>query len=416
VSVASAITAAAMMRHVRELSEQYPHRHTGEPDERGAAGYIADQFELSGLSVRTHELSVMGWELTAEPRLELLAPDQLELECVPFIFSGSTAADGVQGELRYVGPTDVVGIAPSWEKFAIFDAADQPRAFVVGRPSGPAIAQSGPPAGYAGTQDGPHYTWPAATVGSDDLARLQAYRSQARAVEVRLSVNARHKPAETSFIVQADLPGVGREPRGLVMIGAHHDCMGAIGFPAAADSPGACDNASGVGAVLELARYYREQSHPCDLRFLTYGGEEWNLTGSRHYVRSLRESGELSQVIGKINLDQSANGARLRVQASGADCAVTPRYDMAALARAQIDELDVEAEHEVEWRVPPQPGSDHWPYYVAGVPTYYALWDPIPNYHRGGDTADACTRDDKYELTATLARGMIDRLGELHAT
>jgi hypothetical protein len=416
VSVTSAITAEAMMRHVRVLAGRFPHRHTGEPDERGAVAYIAEQFEQLGLDTRVHELSVMGWELTAPPVLELMSPLELELECAPFIFSGSTPRDGVSGSLRYVGPTDVVGIAPAWEKYAIADQAGQPRAFVVGRPSGPAIAQSGPPAGSAGTQDGPHYTWPAATIGADDLAQLRRLNEQEHELAARLSISSRYKPGAVSFVVEANLPGSGPDPRGLIAIGAHHDSMGAVGFPSPVDSPGGCDNASGVGAVLELARHYRDNGHPCELRFLTYGGEEWNLTGSRHYVRMLHETGELGRLLGKINLDQSANGERLRVQASEAGCSVSPACDMASMARALVAELDVESNHDVEWRVPPGPGSDHWPYYVAGVPVYYALWDPIPHYHRAGDTPEACTREDKYELNVHLARSMIDLLGDLNSS
>ncbi len=34
--VSDRIVASAMMRHVRTLADDYPHRHTGEPDEAGA--------------------------------------------------------------------------------------------------------------------------------------------------------------------------------------------------------------------------------------------------------------------------------------------------------------------------------------------------------------------------------------------
>ncbi len=349
----------------------------------------------------------MGWELGSAPRLELISPEPGEIECVPFIFSGATPSDGIRGRLEYAGPTVVVGIAPPWEKYVVRDADDRPRAFVVGRPSGPAIAQSGPPAGSAGTQDGPHYTWPACVIGADDLARLHAWRREGREIEARLRIDSAYKPGVRSFVVQAYLHG---RTDAVVAVGAHHDCQGAIGMPVAADSPGGCDNASGVAAVIELARHYRESGPATSLRFLTYGGEEWNLTGSRHYVRLLQETGELGRLVAKVNVDQAANGEMLRVHAAGHAQTVRGQLDVEATARCLIAELGVERAAEVIWHVPPTPGSDHWPYFLAGVPVFYSLWDPIPHYHRAGDTAAACVRDDKYELNIALVKSMIDAL------
>jgi hypothetical protein len=400
VSIAAGIEVDAMMDHVRVLAGQFPHRHTGEPDELGAARYIADQFRNVGLDVRVHELSVMGWELTGAPALEVLDPEPGAFECVPFIFSGSTPADGLVGRLRYVGPTMVVGIAPEWQKYAVIDDGGQPRGFVVGRPAGPAIAQSGPPAGFAGTEDGPHYSWPSCVIGRDDLARLDAWRAEQREVRVRLRIASRFKPGCTSFVVQGDLAGPGDE---LVVVGAHHDCMGAIGFPASADSPGGCDNASGVGAVIELARAFSETGYPRGLRFCTYGGEEWNLTGSRHYVRMLREAREIDCVIAKVNVDQAAGGESLLVHA-------TPG-SMEALARAEVERFGLASRYDISWHVPPTPGSDHWPYHRAGVPVFYALWDPISHYHRAGDTPQACTSPEQYIAVAGLIRSVVDRIG-----
>lgn len=394
------IAAAAMLEHVAVFADRFPHRHTGEPDERGAAEYIAATMRDAGLAVAVHELSVMGWELTATPSLELVEPDLGPIECVPFIFSGSTPPDGLTGRLQYVGPTMVVGIAPAWEKFALVDDAGQPRAFVVGRPSGPAIAQSGPPAGFAGTEDGPHYTWPSCVIGRDDLALLARAHAEGRSLRARLRISSRHKPGCTSFVVQGDVPDAGDD--GLVVVGAHHDAMGARGFPAFADSPGACDNASGVGAVLELARHFREAGHRHRLRFCTYGGEEWNLTGSRHYVRMLQETGELAGVRAKVNVDQTAGGERLLIHASG---------PMTAIAREEVQRLGLAERYDISWHIPPTPGSDHWPFHRAGVPVFYALWDPIAQYHRAGDRPEACADPARYEDAVTLIAAAIGAIG-----
>ncbi len=401
----TAIDVESLMGHVRVLSEHFPHRHTGEPEERAAVEYIADELRSSGLSVRIHQLLVMGWELTAPPELALLTPDPGLIECAPFIYSGGTPNGGIVGDLEYVGPTLVVGLPPKWEKYAVVDSDGQARAFVVGRPTGPAIAQSGPPAGSAGNQDGPHYTWPACAIGAADLARLERWRTEGRQIKVRLSIASRYKPDSTSYVVEGSLPGT-RTTDQLICVGAHHDCQGARGFPFAIDSPGACDNGSGVAAVIELARLYGDIGYPISLRFCTYGGEEWNLIGSRQYVRSLSETGALQAVRLAINLDQSANGEVLKVQASPAGAGLNVEQH----AREAVAHLGLADAYPVEFVVPPIPGSDHWPYWAAGIPVFYALWDPIFGYHRSGDTAAACDRPDKYAAVVALAQEMLRRV------
>src|SRR4051812_7976213 len=104
------ISVADMMAHVRLLSERCPHRHTGEPQEREAAMYIAETMRTYDLEVTVREIPVMGWELSEPASLRMLEPEEREIEMIPFIFSGSTPLDGLEGELVHVGPTLVVGI------------------------------------------------------------------------------------------------------------------------------------------------------------------------------------------------------------------------------------------------------------------------------------------------------------------
>jgi aminopeptidase YwaD len=391
------LAAAAMMRHVRVLAERFPHRHLGEEDERLAIEYIASTLERLGLDVRVHAVPAMGWALTQAPELELLEPEPSALEAVPFIFSGSTRGDGCEGMLARIGPTSVVGIDPPWEKYAIV-ADGRPAALVVARPDGPAIAQSGPPEGFQSTADGPHYTWPACAIGTADGERIAAWLDGGAAVRARLRMRTEFRPGSLCHVVEATLAG-GDD---VIVVGAHHDCQGAAGFAPAWDSPGACDNASGVAALLELARHYAAAGHRSTLRFCSFGGEEWNLVGSRYYVRHLVETGQLPGVAAMLNLDQLANGERLYLVGS---------EELAAIGREELAALGLGERYETELRVPPTPGSDHWPFAGAGVPVLMLAWAPITGYHRSGDVVSACDRDDKYEAGVALARAVIDRAG-----
>src|SRR3954464_9008356 len=115
----AAIAVSDMMAHVEALSERFPRRHTGEPQEREAALYIAEVMRAYGLTAHVREIPIMGWELTAPASLRLLGHEEREIEMIPFIFSGSTPPEGIEGDLVRVGPRLVVGISPPWEKYAL---------------------------------------------------------------------------------------------------------------------------------------------------------------------------------------------------------------------------------------------------------------------------------------------------------
>lgn len=422
------------MRHVEALATRFPHRHAGDPEEALAAQYIASEMKALGLRVRVLPVPVMGWEVEAWPRLEvrpvragdrgaasrppqggdtLNALDAWQAwEAVPFIFSGSTPAEGLEGRLIPVGITKAGGFLP-WSKFALVDGDGTWRAVVAARPDGPAIAQSGPPEGVGSTANGPHYTWPAVVIGQSDLGTLQDWLGRGE-VEARLHLRTHYRPDAVTNVVEGELTG--RElPEEVLVAGAHHDCQGAIGFRPEADSPGAADNASGVAAVLEMARILARRGTRRTLRFCTWGGEERNFIGSRAYVRRLSETGELERVRAYLNLDQSANGINLSLRCSTLACSVHHPLDMEGLARHIVKEQGLDQRYPVLVRTPPQPTSDHAAFYEAGVPVLHCSWSPMhpQAYHRQGDTPAYCDRDDKYEASTGLVFQALLRLDDL---
>lgn len=66
-------------------------------------------------------------------------------------------------------------------------------------------------------------------------------------------------------------------------------------------APGANDNASGVAAMLEIARILRNVNIGMDVRFIAFAGEEQNLSGSRAYADAINNALDISLV---INLDE----------------------------------------------------------------------------------------------------------------
>lgn len=402
------ITAAQLMRHVRVLAEQFPRRHTGEPQEREAVEYIAGQMREAGLAVDVFEVPVMGWEVTGGPVLEFLAPERRVVECAPFIFSGSTPEDGLEGTLRFVGRSFIAG-GFEWDKYALVDDDGKWRALLAGRDDGPAIAQAGPPSGLAGTAETPLITWPACVFGVEDLLRVREWQAAGQEVRVRYAVQVRFKPDARSYIVRGVLTGE-VDPDDIVILGCHHDSQGAIGFPDAVNSPGANDNASAVAIFLELARHYKAKGSRKTLWFVSFGGEERGLILSRDYARTLNETGQLNQVIAYLGIDQAANGDVLRLLSSADEAHLAPAINLRPMLAEVAAELALAERFETWGPAPVHAASDHWPFYFAGVPSFLTGWHPFPTYHRSGDNVAYCNDDAKFLATMHLTAGMIDRV------
>jgi aminopeptidase YwaD len=403
------------LHHVKILSTQYPDRFTGEPQEYEAANYIKKQFESYGFTTRILQVPVMGWEVTREPTLKVLRPEKRIIECAPFIFSGSSPPGGLKGELKYVGKTTILG-SSDYEKFGIADQeTHQWQGFIVGSCKGPACAQPGPPAGYDFTQNGPHYTWPCCIIGKSDLARIQHWMEKKDKIEVAYSIETRFKPDAKSYIVEANMDSSSSSKKRLI-IGGHHDCMGAKGFPAALNSPGAMDNASGVAVVLELARSFKQQSCQKALTFCTFGGEERNFIMSSEYVGVMNERGKLSQLDCCLNVDGAAKGETLRLMSSSESDPVFPKIDLQSMATNVLDELELSSTYPLKRITPPLPRSDEWPFFKAGIPVFRAAWtqDYGDTYHRQGDTVEFCDDDEKFVAVYQIYYHMIQRLLRLN--
>ena len=97
--------------------------------------------------------------------------------------------------------------------------------------------------------------------------------------------------------IETEISGT-QKPEEIIIVGAHYDSV--------SGSPGANDNASGVAALLELARDLKERSPERTLRFVAFVNEEppyfqTEDMGSRVYARRSRERGE--KIVGMLSLE-----------------------------------------------------------------------------------------------------------------
>ncbi|MEP7248493.1 MAG: M28 family metallopeptidase [Spartobacteria bacterium] len=75
----------------------------------------------------------------------------------------------------------------------------------------------------------------------------------------------------------------------IYVVSGHYDSRASDPLNATADAPGANDDASGVAAVLELARVMSKQKWDATIVFMAVAGEEQGLFGSTHWANKAKE-------------------------------------------------------------------------------------------------------------------------------
>ena len=74
----------------------------------------------------------------------------------------------------------------------------------------------------------------------------------------------------------------------MYVVSGHYDSMCGSPTNAVCDAPGANDDASGVSAVLEMARVMAKREWESTIVFMAVAGEEQGLYGSNHYAETAR--------------------------------------------------------------------------------------------------------------------------------
>lgn len=176
----------------------------------------------------------------------------------------------------------------------------------------------------------------------------------------------------TSANVIADPPGFDpTQPH--AVIGAHLDTVGV--------APGAEDNASGIGVVLELARMLAEWPAGVPVRLVAFGAEEPRGPGdSMHHFGSQQLVGDLSAaereaVLGMVSLD------RVGVQASDVPVGWGGRGPLDVVDRL----LELADDAGIPAGQTDNRSSDHWSFEKAGIAGARLGGVPYTAYHSARD-------------------------------
>jgi len=176
------------------------------------------------------------------------------------------------------------------------------------------------------------------------------------------------------------LPGKGDHKDEIVIIGAHYDHLGldSKGRP----FPGADDNASGVSAMLKVAKRLAEKAPLSrSVAFIAFDGEEWGLTGSRYYVDHPVFS-PIDKTILMINMDTIGRNEADSIHFLGSSRSPDVRRFAGEIAKRRgivlLDDIEFAFEY----------GSDHYPFYEKGIPAVDLTSSYHEDFHRITDTPE----------------------------
>lgn len=182
-----------------------------------------------------------------------------------------------------------------------------------------------------------------------------------------------------------------------ILVTSHYDHLGVQNGKL---YPGANDNASGVAAMLEVARLLSQRPLPRSVLFVAFGSEEQLMLGSYHYVaHPLRP---LNTTIAALNLDMIGRNEEHTPDSVGA-------YELTAAASDQLNLVGAVFSPDLEKvlaREAPAAGlalstkfdrdssmralfrCDHLPFLQKGVPAVWLFGGFHPGYHEPADTVD----------------------------
>ncbi len=238
-------------------------------------------------------------------------------------------------------------------------------------------------------------------------------------VKVRLRAANQEATPHTSWNVAGLWPGTDATRRDeAILVTSHYDHLGVQNGKL---YPGANDNASGVVAMLEVARMVTQQRLPRSVLFVSFGSEEQLMLGSYHYVEHpLRP---LEKTIAVLNLDMIGRNEEHTAESLGA-------YELTA---ARTNELNLVGGifsrdlHALLAKEAPKAGlelstkfdrdssmralfrCDHLPFLQKGIPAVWLFGGFHPGYHEPTDTVDRLDFD-KLSRVVRLAVGSVRAL------
>ncbi len=321
------VTSEALVTHAERLEQisldDPLSRSAGSAGYRAAMDYIKNVLAGSGLTIREQQFDFQLFMETEEPRLAMVSPQpetyNVAADFMTLTYSGT---GDVVGQIAFISPV----FPPGSEANTATDGCNNTNVDTLDLKDKVAVIQRGgcsfaekvanvEAQGAAAVlifnegQEGRTEIL-AGTLAADSNVNIPvvgtSYAFGKRLYDLydtgitpilRVAVTAENR-LEQTYNLFAETPS-GRDDR-VIMIGAHLDSV--------VEGPGINDNASGVAALLEVARQIGRNGYSPQnkIRFAWWGAEEVGLIGSYYYLDNLSPA-EREQIAMYLNVDSIAS-------------------------------------------------------------------------------------------------------------
>ncbi len=264
--------------HIIYLS-RLGHRQAGTENDRLAIQYIRDQFENIGLHVETQPFEFESFEYTNVG----LAVGERRYDVIGLGF------DPYNNKRKYEGQA------------LLFDPSDPEKTYTPEEIEGKTVITNDWQSHFRLLRLKPSLIIYVGTVSFEEMKSRREFT-------FKLNVEGQYKKHSSANIIGT----VGNKKTSAkeFLITAHFDTY-------RKNNPGASDNASGIGVLLELARHFKKMEGElgCIVRFVAFGAEEIGIVGARNYFYNNSESLRRCELL--FNMDDVGGEGKARIEMTG---------------------------------------------------------------------------------------------------
>jgi hypothetical protein len=358
-------TSTEVMDNLITICDDFGSRFGGTESERQSVEFFEEKMKSYGLSnVHREPLEYIGWE-RGDVTMEIISPIRRTVPCITLPHSPPVELEGEIIDMKDGAPEDfdrqaddIRGkivmtssvISPSGVRRWIHRGEKYGRSLLAGATGFIFVNHYpgyGPATGSIGR--GGQAPIPGISICKEDGDFIQRLMTRKGPVKIRIVSNDK-KETMTSWNILGDLPGK-QNPEEIVMLGSHYDGHDI--------SQGAGDPASGAVAVLEASRVLAAKAPPParTVRFALWGVEEIGLLGSRDYAKM--HASDLSNIRFYLNMDSAGTPTNNR------DIVLNEWAELEGVFKQWSEEMA----HVFSVGQSVHAFSDHFPFFMAGVPT-----------------------------------------------
>ena len=352
-------TSSEPLDNLVTMCDDFGSRFPGTPGDKASVDFMVEKLKSYGVeNARFETFKIPGW-VRGKSTLKLLESVEKEIDCIslPHTLRGEIEAyvvdlgDGavdvyekrkaeLEGNIAMVSSRNPPGMRRALHRTEKYN-----RSILAGAKGFIFVNQY--PA-YGPQTGGVTPIVPAIGIQFEDgeyISRLLKRKGKVKALIKTTDRNVE----QTSYNVVADIPGTSRSKE-YVLAGAHYEGHDI--------SQGAIDSGSGATTILEMARVLNKVKDKLRLRvrLVCFGVEEIGLYGSKAYVA--QHKNELPDLRFMLNLDAAGGAGRKGI-------VFNDLPELEPLFKSFVEEM--KAEVPIAQQVSPY--SDHWPFFLKGVPS-----------------------------------------------